>query len=48
MTATAKIITDSISESGIRITTLELELPRFLLAQFNTHRMFSRSAQSSR
>lgn len=44
----AKIIADSISEQGIRITTLELEIPRFLLAQFNTHRMFSRSAQSSR
>jgi thymidylate synthase ThyX len=44
----AKIIADSISEQSIRITTLELEFPRFLLAQFNTHRMFSRSAQSSR
>jgi thymidylate synthase ThyX len=44
----AKIIADSISESGIRITTLELEFPRFLLSQFNTHRQFSRSAQSSR
>lgn len=46
--ATAKIIADSISESGIRITTMELEFERFLLAQFNTHRQFSRSAQSSR
>ena len=45
---TAKIIADSISESGIRITTLELEFERFLLSQFNTHRQFSRSAQSSR
>lgn len=45
---TAKIIADSISESGIRITTMDLEFERFLLAQFNTHRMFSRSAQSSR
>ena len=45
---TAKIIADSISESGIRITTMELEFERFLLAQFNTHRQFSRSAQSSR
>ena len=48
MTTTAKIIADSISEAGARITTLELEFPRFLLAQFNTHRQFSRSAQSSR
>ena len=45
---TAKIIADSISESGIRITTMELEFERFLLAQLNTHRQFSRSAQSSR
>jgi len=45
---TAKIIADSISESGIRITTMELEFERFLLAQLNTHRVFSRSAQSSR
>jgi thymidylate synthase ThyX len=44
----AKIIADSISEQGIRITTLELEFERFLLPQFNTHRQFSRSAQSSR
>jgi len=44
----AKIIADSISESGIRITTMELEFERFILSQFNTHRMFSRSAQSSR
>ena len=48
MATSAKIICDSISESGIRITTMELECERFLLAQFNTHRMFSRSAQSSR
>ena len=44
----AKIIADSISEQGVRITTLELSMPRYILSQFNTHRMFSRSAQSSR
>lgn len=46
--ANAKIIADSISESGIRITTLELEYPRFIHSQFMTHRQFSRNAQSSR
>lgn len=46
--ATAKIICDSISETGVRITTLELEFERYILPQFNTHRMFSRNAQSSR
>ena len=45
---TAKIIADSISEAGIRITTLELEYLRFIHSQLMTHRQFSRSAQSSR
>lgn len=43
-----KIIADSISEAGIRITTMELEYPRYIHSQFMTHRMFSRNAQSSR
>lgn len=46
-TITAKIIADSIA-NDIRITTMELEFPRFILPQFNTHRMFSRNAASSR
>jgi len=48
MTTYAKIIDDSISEAGIRITTLELEYPRFIHSEFMTHRMFSRNASSSR
>jgi len=48
MTITAKVIADSISESGVRITTLELEYPRYIHSQFMTHRQFSRNAQSSR
>lgn len=48
MTITAKIIKDSISPSGVRITTFELEYPRFIHAEFMTHRMFSRNAASSR
>lgn len=47
-TISAQIIADSISSDGVRITTYELEFPRFLLPQFNTHRLFSRNAQSSR
>ena len=45
---TAKIIADSISPDGIRITTFELEYPRFIHAEVMTHRVFSRNAQSSR
>lgn len=39
---------DSVAPHGKRITTLLLTMPKFILAQFNTHRMFSRSAESSR
>lgn len=45
---TADIITDSISEVGKRIITLSLYYPRFIHAEFMTHRMFSRNASSSR
>lgn len=48
MTISAKVIADSISEAGVRITTFELEYPRFIHAEFMTHRMFSRNAASSR
>lgn len=44
----AKIIKDSISPFGKRITTFELEYPRFIHSEFMTHRMFSRNAASSR
>ena len=48
MNISAKIIADSVSPDGIRITTLELEYPRFIHAEFMTHRVFSRNAASSR
>lgn len=48
MSINAKIIADSKAENGTRITTFELEFPRFILAEFNTHRMLSRNAASSR
>jgi thymidylate synthase ThyX len=44
----AKIIADSISRAGVRLTTLQVTFPRFLLAEFNTHRAFSRNSASSR
>lgn len=44
----AKIVCDSIGSHGIRLTTMEVTIPRFLLAQFNTHRAFSRNSASSR
>ncbi|BAQ50365.1 FAD-dependent thymidylate synthase [Methylobacterium aquaticum] len=44
----AKIIADSISPESIRLTTLHLRYPRFIHAEFMTHRVFSRNARSSR
>lgn len=45
----AKIVLDSISAvTGDRLTTMEITYPRFILAEFNTHRMFSRNSASSR
>lgn len=48
MTISAKIIADSMSPTGDRITTFELEYPRFIHSEFLTHRLFSRNAASSR
>jgi hypothetical protein len=42
------ILLDSISERGYRLTTFVVTLPRFVLAEFNTHRALSRNAASSR
>lgn len=45
----AVVIEDSVNPyNGIRLTTLQLNFPRFILAEFNTHRMFSRNASSTR
>lgn len=44
----AKIIADSIGYNGCRLTTFELVYPRFVLAELNTHRAFSRNSASSR
>ena len=48
---TASIIKDSINisdPSGPRLTTMELEYPRYIHGEIMTHRMLSRNAQSSR
>lgn len=44
----AKIIADSISSDGFRLTTIECTFHRFILPEINTHRMISKSAKSSR
>lgn len=48
MTITAKIIADSVSPQGIRLTTMQLRYPKFIHGEFMTHRVFSRNASSSR
>lgn len=44
----AKIIADSLGPQGDRLTTFIVTFPRIILAEFNTHRMFSRNSASSR
>lgn len=44
----AEILADSLSPQGARITTMKITFPRIVLAEFNTHRMFSRNSASSR
>jgi len=44
----ARVLADSISPEGNRLTTFEVTHHRFVLAEFNTHRMLSRNSASSR
>lgn len=48
MSPSAKVILDSVNERGERLTTMEVTFHRFVLAEFNTHRVFSRNSASSR
>ena len=48
MAYSARVLLDSISPAGVRLTTLEVTFPRFVLSEFNTHRNFSRNSASSR
>lgn len=44
----AKVIADSLCPRNHRLTTLVVTMPRFILAEFNTHRLFSKNSASSR
>lgn len=44
----AEIVADSINQFGDRLVTLILTMPRFILAELNTHRMLSKNSASSR
>lgn len=44
----AKVIADSQNQFGNRITTMIVTMPRYILAEFNTHRMLSKNSASSR
>ena len=48
MSFDVKVLADSRSPEGFRLTTVEATFPRFILAEFNTHRVFSRNSASSR
>jgi thymidylate synthase ThyX len=44
----ATIVADSKNQFGNRLTTFVLTFPRYILAEFNTHRMVSKNSASSR
>jgi len=48
MSYDATVLADSLSPDGVRLTTLKVTFPRFILAEVNTHRMLSRNSASSR
>jgi hypothetical protein len=48
MRCEARVVLDSTSPAGGRLITLEVTFPRIVLAEFNTHRVFSRNSASSR
>jgi thymidylate synthase ThyX len=44
----ARILADSRSPAGVRLTTVEVKIHRFVLAEWNTHCVLSRNSASSR
>ena len=44
----ANVVADSVSEDGYRLTTMVVNMPRIILAEFNTPRVFSRNSASTR
>lgn len=43
-----KVLAHSVGAAGIPVATMQLKYPRFIHAEFMTHRVFSRNASSSR
>jgi hypothetical protein len=48
MAYACKVLADSISPAGHRLTSFEVTFPRIVLAEVNTHKMLSKSSASSR
>ncbi|HEY0395309.1 MAG TPA: FAD-dependent thymidylate synthase [Candidatus Elarobacter sp.] len=48
MPFSARVLLDSISPAGVRLTTMEVRYPRFIHSELLTHRTLSRNAGSSR
>jgi hypothetical protein len=48
MSYNCEILADSLSPQSERLTTMKITFPRIMLAEFNTHRMFTRNSASSR
>lgn len=48
MSYEVKIIADSTGPNNVRLVTMQLTYPRYIHAEFMTHRVFSRNASSSR
>jgi hypothetical protein len=48
VTISAKIIDDNVSPDGVRLTSVEVVIHRWTLAEWNTHRAFSSNSASSR
>ncbi len=44
----ARVLLDSVSPAGVRLTTMEVRYPRFIHSEVMTHRVMSRNAASSR
>ena len=44
----AKVVADSLSPQGDRLTSLLITFPRIILSEVNTHRMLSKNTSSSR
>jgi thymidylate synthase ThyX len=48
MPFSARVLLDSVSPAGVRLTTMEARYPRFIHSELLTHRTFSRNSSSSR